>query len=262
MKHDAVQSLHELRELAERHGIPLDVAESFALPYARAARLLGVSLRTIETLVAKGELAVVVVGENSPRIETVELLRYMDRMPFGGEPAYRFVCAIAPAPHDPRFFLLRPLLFQTRSAKTKVSIAGEIITSKIDLTVSGLWIDQKQGVHQETIAQTSWKISGYDIKTMRPRYFYEYETHGDAASAQVANHTAGWFVGIPLSCKHMPDQAPTLAARGEPFKLTVLVTERDESKAASYIERTSELLGENRQRFVEYVEAQVDSGGN
>ena len=76
---DPAESLRELRELAGRHGIPLDVVESLALPYARAARLLGIGLRTVEKLVAEGELSVVVVAENCPRIETVELLRYMDR---------------------------------------------------------------------------------------------------------------------------------------------------------------------------------------
>lgn len=58
---------------------------SYLLDYETAARLLGVSRRTVERLVASGDLVAVTVGDGSPRIRRSDLEAYvdgLDRRPF------------------------------------------------------------------------------------------------------------------------------------------------------------------------------------
>lgn len=149
-------------------------------------------------------------------------------------PAFRFVCAIVPSVHDPNVFLLKPLFFQVTSAKAKVASSKSTISVKVNVVIDAMWWDPKSELLKTgKIALTTWKIGGYDIAKQKPKFFSEKGTQP---------HTAGWFGAVPLT---HPD-----ATSGGAFKLTVIVTERDESKAANYIERASKMLGENKDRIV------------
>ena len=73
----AAERLEHARRACQEIGVGIDDLNALAVPYATVARLLSISLRKVQQLVAVGELAVVEVG--GPRIELVELVDYMDR---------------------------------------------------------------------------------------------------------------------------------------------------------------------------------------
>ena len=73
----AQRKLEDLRRLASRHGVPLELVDCLALQQRKVASLLDVSLRTIESMCAAGELDVVDV-RGAPRVLTVSLLEYLE----------------------------------------------------------------------------------------------------------------------------------------------------------------------------------------
>lgn len=66
---------------------------------------------------------------------------------------------------------------------------------------------------------------------------------------------AGWFAGVPTS--YLP-KLEEWATSGGPFKLTVMVTERDEGKAAQILEFTAKLIGENKEKVITAVKGAVE----
>jgi hypothetical protein len=71
------ERLEKLRRLAARHGIPVEMVDRLLLRQRKVAELLDVSVRTVETMCAEGELEVVDV-RGSPRIPMVVLLDYIE----------------------------------------------------------------------------------------------------------------------------------------------------------------------------------------
>lgn len=74
----AGEKLERARRVAAELGLPLDDLDRLAVSLRAAARLLSVSHRQVEKLVARGELAAFRVGR-SVRIDLVELVAFVDR---------------------------------------------------------------------------------------------------------------------------------------------------------------------------------------
>ena len=182
------------------------------------------------------------------------------------EPAFRFLCAMVPSEYDQRFFLLQPLFLQVQSSKAKVAKSGGSMSVKVDVQMQGAWIDAQDQFHSGPIASAIWRTAGYNLDSGSinhrrvddddldapggvpgARFFFEYETPGDPDSTRLRNFSMGWFAGVPWTDRD-DNNGP-----GGPFELTAVVTERDESKARQIIERTSELLSDNRSKILNYA---------
>ena len=73
----AAERLEQARRACQEIGVGMDDLNALAVRYSTVARLLSISVRKVQKLVAGGELAVVEIG--GPRIELVELVDFMDR---------------------------------------------------------------------------------------------------------------------------------------------------------------------------------------
>jgi hypothetical protein len=156
-------------------------------------------------------------------------------------PAYRFICAIAPARDlrkhqgacdtDERLFALVPLYFQTNASRAKVFISGSRLDSTTNLAIDATWIDAQQSVHQERIAAGHFEFKGYDLKK------HEH--------VLVKNRIAGWFGGFPVT--YDEDGKPR---KNGAFKVLAIVTEADQGQARKYFERVARYLGENREKII------------
>lgn len=71
------ERIEQARRACQEIGVGMDDLSALAVEYATVARLLSISYRKVQKLVAVGELAVVDVG--GPRIELVEIVDFMDR---------------------------------------------------------------------------------------------------------------------------------------------------------------------------------------
>ena len=189
----------------------------------------------------------------APETEVTNEAKGKARKPTINEPAFHLVVAFVPAKDDPRFFTIRPLFFQTQSAKAKV--VGSKIGTTIDISMDATWIEsgpgEKQAARHETVSTASFAVGGHSLKkqTDSPEELgktYQFRTFLDTDSPGDAPYIAGWFVAPPES---MPGNG--VGAPATPIKLTVRVTERDESKAKAYVERAALALESNRARIVE-----------
>jgi hypothetical protein len=183
----------------------------------------------------------------------------------GGErPASRVVCLMIPAPYmkdasgvtdstdherkstssaggpeaDARLFVIKPLLFENRSAKAKLMAWEKALDATVFISLQGTWIDAAQTVHQETVAAAQFDVENYDMST------------SPILVKELRGQIAGWFGGVPVSVKKgEPDQ---WAGNGT-FRLVAAVTERDPSRVKEGIERAAKYLKDNRDQIVKQV---------
>lgn len=165
-------------------------------------------------------------------------------------PAMEFTAAFRPS-HNGRLFIIVPRKFLIREAKAKVINHLGAIDTTISVFVDAMWIDRYQLLRQERIASASFQVLNYSLAD-EPE-----ELQTDALGSVV-----GWFPGVPVSV--IPGSDTPLwdddrfreheLFRDGAFKLTVVVTERDASKAKEYIERAATFLGEQRETVVKGAE--------
>lgn len=189
-------------------------------------------------------------GSESPRYAAFELRRETDRAS-GKAPAFRLLCAFDPSESDDRLFLIKPLCLEINSAKAKMG--GRKLTTTVNIAIDGTWLDDKLNERHGRIAETTWTFGGYDVKKNEPEFFLD-EDHQSAT-------VAGWFRGVPLSYREAPDSdndgkpdgPSTRIKNGGAFKLTILVTERDESRAKQVFERIAKFIGDKKGDIVSGV---------
>jgi hypothetical protein len=174
-----------------------------------------------------------------------------------GVPAYRLICALVPAQclgddrkTDIRLFAIKPLLFSTNAAKAKVLWTGSKISSAINIALDATWIDKGQGVHQERVATADFVFSAYDLAQIGDQYDLTNakkweDQKGPYPLIKDKDKIAGWFAGMPLSFS-----GDGKTAWNSTFKITVLVTESDQSQAKEAFEWLSKFVGDQKPAIV------------
>jgi len=161
-------------------------------------------------------------------------------------PAMEMVCSFEPS-ESKRMFIIKPVSFVLRQAKAKVINTAGKIDVTVNIAVDAMWIDAKRVAHQERIAFSSFDITDYDLSDPQPLTDFK-------------GQMAGWFPGVPLSAGpdgKYPWEAGAISRIEEGqffdgcFKLTVLVTERDASKAKAHLEKAAKFLGDQKSSLVE-----------
>ncbi len=77
----AAAQLAELRRLAARYAIPLDLVDRLGLRPREIARTLGLSLRKVRSLIESGRLPASRV-DNSVVVPLLEILRFLEANPY------------------------------------------------------------------------------------------------------------------------------------------------------------------------------------
>jgi hypothetical protein len=192
------------------------------------------------------------------RYHGFEVLRYTKEHPEGGPPAFRLVCLIVPANRfrptdatakkaDTNIFLIKPLLFQTASAKAKVAFLRPRMDTKIDIAIDATWIERDQTARQSRVINGQFDVTGYDLNMT------------EILIDKLKSKTSGWFGGVPVSVDR--DGKPT--GNGT-FKITVLVTESDQLESKQALEQVAKFVGDQKEKVVQAVAPadQGDGGAN
>ncbi|HYE19314.1 MAG TPA: hypothetical protein VEA69_12770, partial [Tepidisphaeraceae bacterium] len=139
---------------------------------------------------------------------------------------------------DGRLFVIKPLLFQAKTAKAKLMAWDHELTATVNVSLGATWVDEKQVAHQDTVATAAFDVSAYDMRAS-PAFINE-----------LKGQVAGWFAGVPVS---RAAAAPHHPIGNGTFRLTVAVTETDPSMVKEAVERAAKYLKDNRDSLVERV---------
>jgi len=159
--------------------------------------------------------------------------------------AFKLVCALTPS-KDGEVFLVTPIYFKISSAKAKVLSyewkdwyttpwtwllrRGSSVDCEVVFRFDAIWVDDKEGVHTETVCEDSFTVKDYAIDSPCP------------LPPKVLKHRQrGWFAGIPVST----DRASKRSCGNGTFWLEVVVTERDPSNAVRYLRKGTVYLKEH-----------------
>ncbi len=174
------------------------------------------------------------------------LYRLTERFSTATNPAMELVCSFQPS-DSKRMFIISPTSFVLRQAKAKVINTAGKIDVTVNIAVDAMWINEKRVAHQERIAFSSFDITDYDLSNPQPLTDFK-------------GQKAGWFPGVPISAGpdgKYPWEAGANSRTREGqfkegcFKLTVLVTEKDASKAKAHLEKAAKFLGDQKSSLVE-----------
>jgi hypothetical protein len=165
-------------------------------------------------------------------------------------PAMQFDCFFLPSANG-RVFIIEPICFVLRQARAKVVNRDNRVDVTINIAMDAMWIDKSQVAHQERIAISSFDILNYDLSKTN-------------VLTNFKGQSAGWFPGIPISAgldgKYPWESGAAVGTNSYSdgcFKLTVLVTEKDSSKAKVNLEKTAKFIGDQKQTLVNQVKSEV-----
>jgi hypothetical protein len=170
-------------------------------------------------------------------------------------PAFRLVCAFVPSRHEPRLFLIRPVFLQVNSAKAKVSPsgrAGRVLTIEARTLIEAMAIDDKGNFFQREVADALLKVPGYSLETSR-QLTSTYSEDDGKWTGPLASQVAGYFMA--------PIASGDGGQSGGAFRLALVVTETDDSRAQKTLLQFSDFVGEQRERVVEVVKGAIDGDG-
>lgn len=181
--------------------------------------------------------------KGAPKYVGFEILRKTEPNADYDGIAARFVYLFIPA-DDTRLFLIHPFYSRVEHTKAKLSRGGGSATVVSDIAISSVWIDSTGRTVTDTVAVAKFERGG--VVPHEPGQF----------KLDPETQSAGWFAGVPVS-RRKNDQGNEEAVGTGVFRLTVSVTERDETKVRANIERISRFVGNNKERVVEYVSEQT-----
>ncbi len=199
--------------------------------------------------------SIVVTATNTvafrPNYAGFTLRRLTKDYPRLDNPAMQLDCAFELSDGG-RMFLIRPTQFVLRQAKAKVINPDGRINIAVDIAVDAMWIDKTQTARQSRIASSTFDIADYDLSRTDLRTDFK-------------GQMAGWFPGVPVSAgpdgKYPWDPSAVTRTRRWSdgcFKLTVLVTERDASRAKEHLERTARYIGTQKSLLIEKAEQAIE----
>lgn len=179
------------------------------------------------------------------------LKRLTKKFPKMDFPAMEFDCSFQPSDSG-RMFVVNPTKFVLRQAKAKVINWGGKINVTVNIAVDAMWIDKNQVAHQERIAFSSFDIADYNLSQTN-------------TITNFKGQKAGWFPGVPIS-SGADGKYPWEAGAGVStnlysdgcFKLTVLVTEKDASKAKENLEKAAKFIGDQKSSLVDKAKKATD----
>jgi hypothetical protein len=181
--------------------------------------------------------------------EGFTLRRLTKDYPTAGNPAMQFDCSFLPSVNG-RVFIIEPTRFVLRQAKAKVVNSDNRVDVTINIAMDAMWIDKSQVAHQERIAISSFDILNYDLSKTN-------------VLTNFKGQSAGWFPGIPISAgldgKYSWESGAAVGTNSYSdgcFKLTVLVTEKDSSKAKVNLEKTAKFIGDQKQTLVNQMKSE------
>lgn len=182
-------------------------------------------------------------ADRVPKYAGFEVIRTTDSHALEN-PAYRLICAFEYSKSDPRICLIRPVYLRVDAAKAKVTaINGKRrISTKSDILMTGAWIDDQNGFRQQDLANASFTYSAYDVA--KPATLKSTWTENGGWTGELATSVYGYFRTPPLSKG---------TTEGGAFRLSVFVTERDESKTAKTLVRIADYIGAQKQVIIESV---------
>lgn len=181
--------------------------------------------------------------KGTPRYVGFEVVRSTKpREGYDGDAA-RFVYLLLPSSGDPNLFLIHPFFSHIEHSKAKLAAGKGSASVVSDITIGSVWVDASGRTVNDTVALAKFERGG-----VKPG-----EWTLDDFQIDPRTQAAGWFAGVPLSRD----------ADGKPmgtgvFRLTVNVTERDETKAKATIERVSRFIGDNKSKIVETTTSGVN----
>lgn len=151
--------------------------------------------------------------------------------------AATFVYLFIPSPDagEP-LFLIHPFFSRVVHTKAKLAPGAGSATVISDMSMSSVWVDKSRHAVSDTVAVARFERGG--VVPGEPGEF----------NIDPSTQAAGWFVGVPVSV----DKNGQPTGRGV-FRLTVNVTERDETKAKANIERVGRFLNDNKDKAVQVV---------
>lgn len=167
-------------------------------------------------------------------------------------PAMRIVVAMKVNKDDPRFLQLTPLFFQTKKAMAKIASGSGKLTSRVRIALEASFVDKGLNMRlNETLGIADWEVSNYDLNETEQFFFRNKDYRAGNP------YITGVFASPPISYLDEDlDAKPDVISmhpipkantnRATPIRVTVQVTERDETKAAEYIERAAKFLADKK----------------
>jgi hypothetical protein len=206
----------------------------------------------------------------SPKYAGFEIVRWAD----GYEnPASRLVCRFEYSKAEPRIVLIRPLHYSIPAAKTQVARIGESgsIASRTTIMISGAWLDKHGSLQQQELANASIALRNLkfregsdnnyskDVEGMVFGYFLAPPVSHDTVAMQLQNYRAALATHNSANTKdsskalEKAHEVLTDAYDGGAFRISVVVTENDESKVKDYLIRFSDYITERKPDVVKAV---------
>lgn len=199
--------------------------------------------------------------------------------------AYRLICAFQYSEYDPRICTIKPVYLKVNSAKAKVTKQGAKyrIESKADVFLSGSWISSKDAFVTQDLAEAGFKQGSYDLEKSQAMYA-TWDSSNSTWSGKGGLHklTYGYFRTPPISGDRWKaaeiEYRSTLreigastsadsnrrryqakddlisAYSGGAFKLSVVVTETDKSRAKETLIKIADYIGEQKESIIKAVE--------
>lgn len=152
---------------------------------------------------------------------------------------------VLPVRADERLFMVKPLLVDVQRSRAKVFATGSKIDLRAIVRLEATWIDGGQNVRNDVVASGDFEFKSLDLNGRLMKVGdkeHEVRAHIDTLKDKLA----GWFGGVPVSVDFKTKQPKGNGT----FRLSVAVTESDQSQAREVVERAAKYLGENREEIV------------
>ncbi|MCA9303405.1 MAG: hypothetical protein KC996_04720 [Phycisphaerales bacterium] len=199
--------------------------------------------------------------------------------------AYRLICAFQYSEYDPRICTIKPVYLKINSAKAKVTKQGGKyrIESKADVFLSGSWISSTDAFVTQDLAEAGFKQGSYDLEKSQAMYATWNSSKSTwSGEGGLDKLTYGYFRTPPVSGdrwkaaevqykstlreigtsnstdsinrRSRAKEQLIAAYSGGAFKLSVVVTETDKSRAKETLIKIADYIGEQKESIIKAVE--------
>lgn len=199
-----------------------------------------------------------------PRYAGFELIRTTSAFS-DDRPASRIIFMFDPSDHDRRLMLIRPVYLKVNSAAAKVSAGLDKhrrFTIQVNALMETVVLNEKL-LLQTTTADASFAVRAYSLDASNALRA-SFDPEKNKWSGPLAQHVAGYFVAPLINFGRGPSPGWYSQTEGGAFKLSIAVTETDDSRARETILKFSEFVGSQKETLQQAASGLVSgspSGG-
>lgn len=190
---------------------------------------------------------------------------------FGETPASRIVIAFEYSEFDPRLVLLKPVYFDLRAVRAKVSrgAAGMRNASvKVNALIVGTHVDKKATLIQENLADATFSLSAINLDDC-PTLRASWDKDKKMWAGELKDYAAGYFFSprpsqdrlgavLEMAASAERDEEIRRLMAGGAFGVTAIVTETDDSRAKKTLIEIADFVGAQKGLFTDAAQKAIE----